>query len=644
VFKRVMLGTLRKGAHSFFAKILMGVLIVSFAAWGIGDILRSSGGQPTIATVGEEAITVAEFQAEMQYLRRSFGENYTPEIIKNLNLYSTKLSEMINRSMIQQEVKRLGITVSDDELIVALSKDPNFINANGAFDKPLFLRTLQQMGISEKTYLDSMRKEMAVRILLSTFSMHSLVNPRLVQAVYASQHEKRKVELIRIDHTPHDTEMPGDEELQKFYEAHKTNYTAPEYRTFSYVVITPEEVLKDVQISRQDLFDYYTQRTSEFSLPQQREIEQLLYPEKAGAEQAYSMLRSGAPVAEVVRQVPPKGGKLTPLGLKTEDAMPTGGKEIFALDTGEFTTPIKSPFGWHIFIVTSIHPESTAPFDTVKDELKTELTNQRANTLLSELLEQFEDALSAGQPLQEAAKSVNLSFVTTDPVDRFGKRSDNSSALDAKENDDLLSAGFSLQQGERSELTTRPDGSYFIVQLDNITAPRERAYEEVRGQVEADVKSRVERHALEEYAKNAADRLKAQTSEADRAAALASLSNAPRPSVLVERNGAAQKQAGQEIEALLTPELLTQIYALKTPGDSTGAVASPKGYVIALLKEVVPAPSPDSTEEGRRLFKAVKRSLREDYQNEILEQYLHYLQSQYPVSINEAAIQSIMSQ
>ncbi len=637
-----MLGTLRKGAHSFFAKMLMALLVASFAVWGIGDISRSTGETPSVATVGEEHISVAEFQAQMQQLERSFGENFSSDLLRNLNLYSIKLSEMINRSLIRQEVARLGISVSDDDLLKQIAKDKDFHNASGAFDKALFQKTLQQSGIREKEYIESVRMEMAVRVLLDTFSNYSLVPTHLADAVYTKQYEQRRVELIEITHTPAPAAEPTDEELQQFYASRKAQYTAPEYRAFGYVRITPADIYDKIKITRQELFDYYTAHATEFVMPEQREVEQLLYAEKKDAEAAYNLLRSGKKLDEVVKQAPPKNGNALKLGLKTKDNLPAGGEQVFSLmDKGDYTSPVESPFGWHIFILTSIQKQGTASFESVKQELREELRNQRANTSLSETIEQFEDELSAGSPLKEAAESIGATYETVDPVDRFGTRSDNSNGLAASTSDDLLRTAFALQQGERSELLQEPDGGYLIVELDSVTEPRERTFEEVRGLVLEDLHKSKQQQALQEHATKIATLL--GTHEKDGIErVIANLEGIERRTMLLTRTGPAKQDEKQD-EAMLTPALLKDIFSLKGPGRTTAALPYPGGFVIAALTEIVPPPSPTESDEGRKQFKAVRRSLREDYDNEILDQYLRHLRTRYAVSVNEAAVQSLMS-
>lgn len=643
---RHMLGTLRKGAHSFFAKMLMMLLVASFALWGIGDMTGSSSQINSIATVGEESISTAEFQREVQRLERSFGSNFSPDLLRNLNLYSLKLSEMINRSLIRQEVERLGITVDDEALIQELTKDTAFHNAAGQFDKPLFLKTLAQSGIREDQYIESVRTELSVRLLLDSFSNFTLVSPELAEAVYNSEYEVRQVELIRITDTPEPLEEPGEEALLQYYEAHKASYTAPEYRSFSYVTIRPDDVVKSVDISREELFDFYTQRAAEFALPEQRDTEQFLYSDKAKAEDAYRLLREGTAVAEVAAQIPPKDGKPLALGLKTHDGMLVGGDEVFALkEKGEFTAPVQSQFGWHIFVLQDIVRESTSPFDSVKDALKQEITNERASTLLMETIEQFEDELSAGKTMKEAAEAAGLTYVASDPVDRFGLRSDNSVGIERADSEALLRTVFALEQGERSEPISQPDGSYMRIELEAVTIPRERAFEEVRGQALEDIRKQNRRQALEAYATKAAGLLASSSSAEGRRKTIASIEGASVYSVHITRNGLADGQTAhkEQLEPMLHQGLIAQVFALSEAGQVSTALADADGYTIAILDAVTPPPLPGSA-EGIKRFKTLRSSLREAYQSEILDQYLRYLRTRYTVTVNEAAIQSLMKE
>lgn len=643
--RSAMLGTLRKGAHSFVAKALMGLLVLSFGAWGIGDILRGGSDSASVAAVGDDSISKAEFLAEMEKLKRSFGGNFSPELLKSLNLHSLKLSELINRRLIKQEVKRLGIAVSDEDLLVEVSRDPEFHNANGAFDKPLFKKTLQRNRINEKQYLESVRTELEVRILLKTLALYSLAPPELLDALYTRQHEQRRIALFAVTAPATAIAAPDQEgeALHRFHEEHKAGYVAPEYRSIGYAEIRPEDILGTVEVSRQEIFDAYTQRSSEFTLPEQRDVEQLLYENKAGAEIAYGMLRAGKSKEEVIKAAPPAEGKSVALGFKTKEAMPVGKEAIFALDKGEFTAPVPSPFGWHIFIVQDIKPESAAPFDSVKEEVRNEIVTRRANARLAELLEKFEDAISAGNSPKEAAEAVGLKYKTTDPLDRQGRRSDQSVALDDEKEDALLATAFSLGQGERSKLIGRPDGGYYMVQVDSITPPRARTFDEVRGQVSEDYMAFETGRAVADTAKRVTAALR-RMPPGSGAASDPELKGAAQHSVTVNRGGAADKTAFSGLEAALTPALLDQVFSLTREGDVTDPIPYPGGYAIGVLKEKIPAPSATASAEGRKLYKALKRTLREDYRNELLEEYLRYLRTRYPVTVNDALLRSLMTQ
>src|SRR5262249_1002378 len=156
--------------------------------WGIGDIINRAG-TPYVAKVGSSEITLAAYESEMRKLRQSFGENYSPELLKRFNLYQLKLVEMINQRLLDLEADRLGIHISDDALASTIAQNSMFKNASGEFDKGLFSQALQQLGMSEKQFLDGMRKDLAAQILIKTFSLTPPIPSSLLDAIYKTRYE-----------------------------------------------------------------------------------------------------------------------------------------------------------------------------------------------------------------------------------------------------------------------------------------------------------------------------------------------------------------------------------------------------------------------------------------------------------------------
>ncbi len=637
-----MLGSFRKVASGFFAKILLGALVLSFALWGIGDVFRNTSPN-VIAQVGDEDITLMEYEREMQALRRSFRDNYSPELLQSLNLPQIKLAEMINNKLLEIEVKRIGLSGSDEDLIAHISKQPAFKNANGEFDKGLFHQILGKVGMNEAQYYTQLRHELAKEALMQSFDIAPLVPDALQQAVYASKYEQREVTLVSITAPAQKPSYQSDDgELSAYYEAHKDKYRAPEYRTIRYILISPEDVYSRIDISRQELYDFYTERSSEFTAPEQRKVEQLLYPNKADAENAYGMLRSGASFEETAQKINPTSGQIVSLGFKTKDSLPAGSTEIFGLDLNEYTYPIESPFGWHIFRVTEVKEQAVQPFNEVKDQLKEEMEAQKADLLLVDITENIEDGLSAGNSLEAIADSLDLTLNISEPINRNGKKSDNTTVINPEQFPSLLQKAFALEQGDHSDLTAEPDGSYYVVQVDTITSARERAFEEVRGLVSEDFRTQQKRKALEAYATSVAKALKERNGGAHDV--LGRYKVQTTYSTVLDRNGLIDNSRMETLRPMLSRPLITEIFSLKETNTNTDAYPYKDGFVIAILDETTAAPDSNASDNGQRFAATLERSLRQDYQNELTEQYLRHLRNQYPVTINQALLAKALEQ
>src|SRR5215475_12454896 len=161
-----MLQLIRSKASSWVIKILFVVLVVSFGIWGIGDILRTNTSEVTVAKVGGEAITGPAFQHEyQQQLKRmaaQMGNQLTPELAKQLGLPAQVLDDMVAQALYSDLARRLGLRAPDDVLTSILATVPIFKNEQGQFDQRRFDIYLQQLGMSEDSYIQQLRRGLVV--------------------------------------------------------------------------------------------------------------------------------------------------------------------------------------------------------------------------------------------------------------------------------------------------------------------------------------------------------------------------------------------------------------------------------------------------------------------------------------------------
>jgi len=247
-----MLRGIRKASSNWLGKavmaVVMGVLIVSFGIWGIADIFRGFG-QSTLAKIGRTEISTEQFRQtytdKLQQLGRQFGRPLTMDQARAFGLDRQVLQQTIAEAALDEEARRMGLAQSEAETVRMVHTDPNFKGIGGQFDPGRFQSVLRQFGYSEQRYLAEQRRVSLRRQIAGTISA-GLEPPKvLIDALTRFQNEQRSIDYVKLDPAQAGTiDPPSPETLAAYFDDHKTQFRAPEYRKLSFAVITPEEIGK----------------------------------------------------------------------------------------------------------------------------------------------------------------------------------------------------------------------------------------------------------------------------------------------------------------------------------------------------------------------------------------------------------------
>lgn len=632
-----MLNSFRSFAGSFSAKLLLVLLILSFAVWGVGDMVQPAT-RSDVASVGGESISVPEFQKELrresEAMRRALGDQFSPEMLKELQLPEQVLQRMIHQALLAQESTARGLVPPDAAVVRRLRTTPAFQDKNGNFDKALFEAMLKNSGVSEKNYVEQLRREMGADLLINTLLSATPVSDVAARTLLAAREEQRALTLYRLSPSlAGDVEAPDEAQLKAYYQEHGPEFTAPEYRNLSYVVLTSEEALATASVSEEQVKAAYEERVEEFRRPERRNVEQLLYSSQDKAIKALAMLKSGRGFAEVAKATAVLNNTLSLGEIDRGSIIENAAEKVFSLPEGGISEPIQSPFGWHIFRVTKIIPPSTAPFKEVQAQLEKDVKRRAADEILNTKANQLEDALAGGATLHEAAKEQGLKVHSLGPINREGQLADGSkprnfpppSLSDAEK---FLEAAFNTEEKAESPLLTARGGIYYIVRVDSVTPERLRALDEVRGLVVAGWQKQERQRRLAELAQ----KIGQQFGKSDtRGAIISRYGFEPLDYVTVKQNS----RVARDIP--LPPDLVAEAFTL-SPGSGTGAYLMQGGdYLLAVVNKIIPAPFP--AKDAADLAE-MRSALATAMRSEILGQYMRHLMQKYPVTVNEAALEA----
>ncbi len=622
-----MLTALRKQAKSWVVKALLLLLVLSFAIWGIGDIFYGSPGEETVASVGSSDISGSElneaFNRSLTNLQRQFGGQLTREQAIGIGVLQQTLQEQIGQRLVDQEAAEMGVSVDDDTLRRLITENPNF-QSSGRFDRLRFNQLLRASGLSEDGYLEAFRQDLARNTLTTSVAAAATVPDAQVDAIYRYRNEERRGRYLKIiDADIDDIDAPDDAALDTIYKDNEQQFTAPEYRTVTFVTLEPEDLLDEVEVADEDIRAAYDDRSAQYITPEKREIEQLLAPDEALAEQAAALIEEGKSFDQIAGEL--DGVSVTDLGAVTEAGMPAGmGADAFAVNEGEVTDPVKSPFGFHLFNIRTVTPEEVTPLEDVRDDLRKELALVEAEDRLPSLATQLDDELAAGSAVPEAAETVGLSATTVDLVDRTGRDQAGEPVTALEGWSALMQTAFDAAKDEPSLLEETDDGGYYVLQVDDIVEPRLKDLDEVRD----DVVALFEEQQRREGAKVKAEDIRTKLQEA------ASIETIADDSGLTIEVIEPVKRAADGADSGINRAAITALFATDAGAIADQVIETEDGVLVIAVDEILETDGNDEDEARDQLRAELERQVRSD----LLDQFGRALQDSHPIEIDEAAL------
>jgi len=624
---------MRKASSNWLGKIIMavvmGVLIISFGVWGIADIFRGFG-QSTLAKIGHTEISTEQFRQlyteKLQQIGRQFGRPLTTDQARAFGLDRQVLQQTIAEAALDEEARRLGLGQSDAETMRVIFADPNFKGVGGAFDPARFQATIRQFGFTEQRYVADQRKVSLRRQIAGTISA-GLEPPKvLIEALSRFQNEQRSIEYVKLDAAQAGTiDPPSPETLAGYFDDHKTQFRAPEYRKISFVAITPEDIGKWSEVSDEDARKLFEQRRGKLGTPEQRQVSQIVFPNAEEAMAARNRIASGMSFDDLAKE---RG--LNPsdvdLGLIAKSAIidPAIADAAFSLPSGEVSQPVQGRFGIALVKIGKIEPGSEPSYESVASNLKKEIATERARKSVAELRDKMEDERGGGAGVIEAAQKLGLTAVTIDAVDRSGRLPNGQLVANIPSGLDVVSQAFSSDVGVDND-PIQFNGGYVWYDVLGITPSRERNLEEVKDQVEArwrddQIASRLRTKATEmvqklEHGGNLADEAAAAGSKVETASGFrrdASLPGVPAGAITA---------------------------AFRTAKDGVGQTAGAGGgeWIVFRVTDVNVPPVDLASEDMKKLKETLERGLTDEQ----VAQYVTRLETDIGTSINQAAFAQI---
>lgn len=622
-----MLEAMRRGAQTWVAKILFGLLVFSFAIWGVADVF-TGWGRGAIATVGSTPITVEEFnrsfQSELDQFSRRANKRITPEQGRALGLDQRVLNQLVGGAAIEQHANDLGLALSDATVAEIIANDDDFKGADGKFSREGFNGFLRQVGLTEKGFINLRRRDELRGDLIGAFVKAQTVPKPMLETLYAYNEEKRIIEFIDIDAEKAVTVAEPDEaKLKERYEAGKAGFMTPEYRKFEVVFLSADDLKKTIEISDTDIAAEYEKTKESYNTPEMRRIQQIAFKDKAAAGAAKAALDSGKSFGEVATQAGAKDTDVD-LGLIAKNALidKKVADAAFALEKDKISEVIEGTFATVIVRVTQIEPGVVKTLDDVKGDVKEKLTAAKARDVLQEKHDEIDDERNAGKTLKEISDARKLTYKEVAAADNRGIGPDGQPVLDATDLRKVMENVFSPDAGTDQMSFEVSDGKYAWINYLSSEAPKQKTFDEVKDEVKAQHMTSERNRLISELAAKLAGRI----------------NNGEPMSAVAPETGGKSVQKTDAVTRSTVPQGLSeaavaQAFALQPGKAGTAETADRQSRVILRVAEVIKAPAPADKD-----LEKIAKEIEPELANQTLVEYTEALKSRLGASINEGEL------
>jgi peptidyl-prolyl cis-trans isomerase D len=628
-----MLSALRNAAGTWVAKLLLILLVVSFAVWGISGSVINGFGDNSVVTAGSTSVSPIEYRLaydrQISVMSQQFGTRLTREQAKALGIEDQVLAQLVAGAVLDEQANELGLGLSKDKLAQLTMSDPAFRGPDGRFSRQQFELVLRQVGMRPEDYLEN-RGQVAIRQQIVEAVSDGLKAPdTFLRAVALYRGEDRTAEYIVLPKSlVEPIEEPSEQALTAYFDQNKTTYAAPEYRKIAYISLVPETIADEKAISDEQVNEDYEKNIARFTTPETRTIEQIVFTDKDAAQAGLDSIKAGATFDSVVT-AQGKSAADTLLGTFAKDRVPDPAiaEAAFALQANEVSQVLDGTFGPVLVRVTEVTPAVVRSLVEAAPEIRKELALAEANRVLLDVHDRYEDSRAAGEALREAAAKLGLAVVTVDAIDRAAQRPDGTVIADLPQSNDLLEAAFAAESGIENPPINVGSSGYVFYEVESVTPARDRTLNEVKAKVVTDWKANEAQTRLAAKAADVEKRLKDGT-PFDTLATELGLEKQIKRGLKRETDDGDFGRAG-----------VAAAFGLAEGGS--GLVTAPDGdaQIVFKVTEVFEPAGADASS----IPADAQTSFASGMADDLLDQLVAKLQTQYGVTLNRAAIDQALA-
>jgi peptidyl-prolyl cis-trans isomerase D len=425
---------IRDNSQSLVAKFIIGVIVVSFAFFGVDAIVGFSSESNKVATVNGTDISDVQLTQAEAFLARQIlaqlGEGADPASIDNQQVRQQALNNLITRQLLLDNAHMQSLHVSDKRTNSAILNNPSF-QTNGIFDRSIYESALRRVYLTPLDYKNQLAQDLLIRQAQSAISDTDFVIRSEIEQIAGLDQQLRDVSYVVIPTTVISDIVVSEDQIQDYYSSHSADFMTEETVTVEYLELKRADFEKEVNVDEASIEQQYQQELKSYGSREERRAAHILVEitDDVNAEaarkkitEALSELNSGRDFGDVAKKYSDDFGSSLnggDLGFSERGAFVGPFEDtLFAMKEGQVSKIVETEFGLHIIKLVSIRKPEVPSLASIRDRLVQEIKVQKSEELFVAAVDELEnDSFSAGD-LQEPAKNLGLVVQTTEPFTR----------------------------------------------------------------------------------------------------------------------------------------------------------------------------------------------------------------------------------
>lgn len=409
---------LRDFLKSWPGRILLILCLSPLALLGIESYFQGNVDPNQIAQVGEASVGLSEYQNAINNRRSEILEQIDDASLLNEDVLQEQvLKGLIDRTLLEQQAGKLGMTVSDDTINRLLRQEEAFKDENGEFSNDQFSNFLRQRGMTKDQLFAEFRNQLSLDQLNASIVGTAIYPMKAVNQLIDLQLEARNIWLHRFNWQDYQQQVQvTKDDIQAYYNAHKNELKSDAMVDLAYIQLDPAAIKVD-GVTEEELEQQYESYKQGLAIGDERKLSQILVTgedAKARANKIKARLDKGESFAALAKTQSddPSGATGGDIGRFNASVFGSDAANVEAalkgLSVGDVTAPVKTSFGYQIFMITEDNGSKIPSLDSMRDALTVEAKEYKRQSVYADKVTAINDLAADGFSIEDIAQQENV--------------------------------------------------------------------------------------------------------------------------------------------------------------------------------------------------------------------------------------------